>query len=990
MTVQPYRLASGGLVDRTRPISFTFDGRRYEGYEGDTLASALLANGVHLTGRSFKYHRPRGIYTCGPEEPNALVTAGEGGRVEPNIPATMVEIFEGLVANSQNRWPSLKFDGMAVNSLLKPLLPAGFYYKTFMWPRSFWYRVYEPAIRKAAGLGAIAREPDPDRYEHARLHCDILIVGGGPAGLMAARSAAQSGERVILVDERASLGGHLNGESLSLDGISSTEWIQSIIDELRAKKNVQILSRTTVFGRYDDLTFSAVERVGNHLKPDRERVLKERRWTIYAKRFICATGATERPLTFDGNDRPGVMLAAAARRYINRYGVLPGRRVVLFTNNDDAYATARDFHRAGAQVTVIDCREQEMVAGADHLPEEISIYYHHFVSRAHGSLRVKSVEIRPIESGVAASSAQRLDCDLVCVSGGWNPILHLLTHCGGRPSWNNDTQSYLMAPESEDVGVVGGAAGIFDLQQTLRDAGQILSASPPETPPPAIEPAQPYNVKPLWRLPKAISKGSYSFVDLQNDVTVADLELSRREGFGHPEHAKRYTTLGMGTDQGKLGNINALGILAELDGKRIEDLTPTTFRPLYQPVALGALAGPFRGPEFRPLRKTPMHEWHVRHNAVFTQAGLWLRPYYYPKPGEDFAAAVTREVNIVRSAVGVVDVSTLGKIEVKGPDAGNFLDRLYINSVSTMKTGRARYGVMLREDGMVFDDGVVSRLAANHYVISVSTLHVSAVSEHLEFCHQVHWPDLDVQFCSVTEAWGAIAVAGPKSRMVLQKIVDGLDLSHDSFPQQAVGDGTIGTVKVRISRVSFSGELAYEVAMPATQGAPVWEAIMAAGNAFGITPYGTEAMTVMRTEKGHIAAPEIDGRTTADDLGLARMMSQKKDYIGRWLAQRSGLTGPDRLQLVGIQPVDKKQAFRSGAHLTTDVGARGFDASIGHVTTAVYSPTCGSFIALALVRNGRSRIGEQVHAVSPLHEEATQVTIVDHRFYDPDGTKMNV
>ncbi len=684
------------------------------------------------------------------------------------------------------------------------------------------------------------------------------------------------------------------------------------------------------------------------------------------------------------------MLAAAARRYINQFGVLPSRRVVLFTNNDDAYATARDFHRAGAQVTIIDCREQEAVAGSDQLTNEIPIHYRHIVHRTHGSLRVKSVEIRPIERGEAASTAQKIDCNLVCVSGGWNPILHLLTHCGGRPSWNNDVQSYMMAPESEDVRVVGGAAGTFDLQQTLREAGQTLSASTADGPPPKIEPVQSCGVEPLWRVPKGLSKGSHSFVDLQNDVTVADLELASREGFGRPEHAKRYTTLGMGTDQGKLGNVNALGILAELDSRRIEDLAPTTFRPLYQPVALGALAGPFCGPEFRPVRKTPMHDWHVQHNAVFTQAGLWLRPYYYPKPGEDFAAAVTREVRTVRSTVGAVDVSTLGKIEVKGPDAGIFLDRLYINSVSKMKTGRARYGVMLREDGMVFDDGVVSRLAADHYFISVSTLHVSAVSEHMEFCHQVHWPDLDVQFCSVTEAWGAIAVAGPKSRMVLQKIVEGLDLSHDSFPVQSVGEGTIGMAKVRISRVSFSGELAFEVAMPATQGAEVWEAIMAAGDAFGITPYGTEAMTVMRTEKGHIAGPEMDGRTTADDLGLERMMSQKKDYVGRWLAQRSGLTGPDRLQLVGIQPVDKKQAFRSGAHLTTDVGARGFGVSIGHITTSAYSPTCDGFIGLALLRNGRSRIGEQMQAVSPLHEEATQVTIVDHRFYDPDGEKMNV
>ncbi|MDA7947052.1 MAG: sarcosine oxidase subunit alpha family protein [Hyphomicrobiaceae bacterium] len=993
MSGQSHRLPSGGRIDRSKTVRFSFDGRSYEGHPGDTLASGLIANGVHLTGRSFKYHRPRGITTSGSEEPNALVTTGEGGRTEPNVPATMVELHDGLVARSQNRWPSLSFDLMAVNSLLKPFFPAGFYYKTFMWPRSFWYRLYEPAIRRAAGLGTIADQPDPDVYEHSYAHCDVLVVGAGPAGLMAAQAAARAGARVVLADERAVPGGHLAGEAIEVDGRDSAAWAQGICDELDGLENVQMLLRTSVFGRYDGLTFGAVERVGDHLGNDSSGDLRQRRWTIQTRQFVCATGAIERPLVFGDNDRPGIMLAGSARHYVNQYGVLPGRKVVVATNNDDSYLTARDLARAGADVTLIDSRREKDVTGHALLPGETEVRYGQCVTQTCGKLHVSSARLADISEPDHIRS--ELPCDLICTSGGWNPTIHLLSHCGARPKWDSAISAFAMAKVENGVHMVGGAAGTFELQKCLQEgvaagvaAASACSRKARKPAAPKTEKLPEYRIQPLWRLPDTISKASASFVDFQNDVTIADLELADREGFGHAEHAKRYTTLGMATDQGKLSNVNAIGVLSELRGTPIAETGTTTYRPLYTPAALGTLAGQRQGAEFRATRHSAMHQWHEKNGAVFTEAGLWLRPYYYPREGEDFAAAVKREVLNARSAVGMVDVSTLGKIELKGPDSGQFLDRLYINSFSKMKTGRARYGVMLREDGMVFDDGTVTRLADDHYFITVTTANASGVMQHMEFCHQVHWPDLDVQFCSVTEVWAAMAVAGPKARDVLSRVVDGIDLSNEAFPLQSVADARIGDAFVRVLRISFSGELAYEIYTPADCGLGVWEAIMEAGAEDGISAYGTEAMTVMRTEKGHVAGPELDGRTTADDLGLGRMMSQRKDYIGRWLSQRSGLTGAGRSQLVGLKPITNSDTFRMGAHLVTEPGTIGPDVSQGHVTTSVYSPACDHFIGLALLQDGRSRTGERVYVASPLHNEQVEAEVTGPVFVDPDGERM--
>jgi heterotetrameric sarcosine oxidase alpha subunit len=992
MSPQSNRLPEGGLIERSRSISFTFDGRRFSAHPGDTLASALLANGVHLTGRSFKYHRPRGIYSAGPEEPNALVTLSRGGRTDPNTPATVVEVYDGLAGQSQNRWPTLKFDLLAINSLLKPFLPAGFYYKTFMWPRSLWYRLYEPMIRQAAGLGTLSGEEDPDRYAHAHAHCDVLVVGAGPAGLMAAREAARAGARVILADDRPSPGGHLTGESLGIGGEFGAVWAANAWTELAALDSVRLLSRTIVFGRYDGMTFGALERVSDHTEPD-SLLPRQRNWTLYAKQFICAAGAVERPLVFAGNDVPGVMLAGAARTYVNRYGVLPGQKALVFTNNDDAYLTARDLARAGAQVSVVDCRRRYDVSGAGLLGPGVEVLYGHAVTDVRGGLHVASAEIAPLDGG----PVRVLDCDLVCVSGGWNPSTHLLSHLGRRPVWDDSIASFAMPDAGEGAHVAGGAVGTFDLQKTMSegaDAGRAAARACGHRPSgkasiPAAEDQPRYGIEPLWRVPESLTKGSASFVDLQNDVTVADLELAHREGFSHAEHAKRYTTLGMATDQGKLSNVNGLKILAGLQGRPIAETGTTTFRPLTAPVALGALAGQSRGPEFRPTRHTPMHRWHLAEGAVFNQGGLWIRPYYYPREGEDFAAAVIREVETVRSSVGMVDVSTLGKIDLKGPDGGAFLDRLYINSFSKMKTGRARYGVMLREDGMVFDDGTVSRIGDDYYFLTVTTANAGPVMQHMEYCHQVLWPELDVQFCSVSDGWAAMAIAGPEARKVLERVVDGLDLGNDAFPFLTVGEGTIGGAPARILRISFSGELAYEVYTPAGFGAEVWEAIIEAGRSFGITAYGTEAMTVMRTEKGHVAGPELDGRATAADLGLGAMMSKKKDYIGRWLAARSGLVGGGRLQLVGLKPVRDGETFRMGAHLVDAAGAVGPDVSQGHVSTAVFSPECGHYIGLALLKNGRKRGGEHLHAVSPLHHEDIEVEVVDPVFVDVEGERKH-
>ncbi|MFW6077864.1 MAG: sarcosine oxidase subunit alpha family protein, partial [Hyphomicrobiales bacterium] len=837
-----FRLPSGGLIERNEPLAFTFDGKPLQGCRGDTLASALIANGVSLMGRSFKYHRPRGVMTAGVGEPSALMEIGAGGRREPNVPATVQELYDGLVATSQNRWPSLEHDIGAVNSLAASVFVAGFYYKTFMWPKSFWEKVYEPIIRRAAGLGRASYDPDPDHYQKSNAHCDVLVIGSGPAGLMAALAAGRAGARVIVADEGSRLGGSLLHEHDEVDGGPALAWAERAIEELRTMPDVRLMPRTTVFGWYDGNVFGALERVGKHVASPPAGEPVERLWKIAAKRAVLAAGAHERPLVFGGNDRPGVMTVSAARTYVHRYGVSPGRAGVVFTNNNSGYRTARDLVVAGVEVrAVVDSRERPPTLDSGG----VAVLRGAVVADATGAKQVAGVEI------AGDGGPQRLACDFLAVSGGWNPAVHLACHRGARPAWDDKLACFLPPETGRELRVVGAAAGRFSLSDCLKDGAEAgakaaadcgFRAEAPDTPKTAEEAA--FAISPLWWVKD--SKGK-AFVDLQNDVTARDVPLAAREGYSDVEMTKRYTTLGMATDQGKLSNVNGLAILAEATGRTIPQVGTTTFRPFYTPVSMGALAGPYRGRHFQPTRKTALHDWAAELGAVFVEVGLWYRAQWFPQAGEtDWLESVTREVLAVRERVGVCDVSTLGKIDIQGPDAGEFLNRLYCNGFAKLPVGKARYGLMLRDDGIVFDDGTVSRLAEDHFFMTTTTANAGPVMSHIEFCHQVLWPDLDVQYASVTEQWAQVAVAGPMARATLAKII-AEDISDDACPFLAARPVTVlGQVKARLFRISFSGELAYELSVPADYGEAVVRSIMHAGAEFGIAPYGVEALSVMR------------------------------------------------------------------------------------------------------------------------------------------------
>ena len=995
---QPFRRDQGGLIDRNRPLSFQFDGRSYQGFDGDTLASALLANGVRLIGRSFKYHRPRGILSAGPEEPNALVELRSGARREPNTRATVTELFDGLEASSQNRWPSLAFDLLSVNSLLGPALQAGFYYKTFMWPASFWEKLYEPLIRRAAGLGRAAGLEDPDHYEKAFAFCDVLIIGGGPAGLAAALAAGRSGARVILCDEDSRLGGRLLSERREIDGQPAADWLRDALAELASLPDVTILRRSTVFGVYDHGVYGVVERVSDHLAVPLPHQARQRSWRITARRAVLAAGAIERPVVFSGNDLPGVMLAGAVRSYLNRFGVLPGRDAVVFSTGDDGWATARDLAAAGARVAAIVDPRPELDAGLTALAKQIGarVFAGSVVCRAAGGRALSLVTIRD-----ASGREQTLACDLLAVSNGWNPTLHLTSHQNTRPVWDEAIQAFVPGAMPAGLSVAGSAAGRFSLADALADGARLgreaaadcgFSAlrgrATPETDPEGLAQA------PVWRV-KASQRRFVSgkaFVDFQNDVTDADIELAAREGFRPVEHLKRYTTLGMATDQGKTSNIAGLAIMAEQTGKTIPETGTTIFRPPYTPVAIGALAGHHRGRDFRPTRLSPTHSWSQRQGAVFIEAGAWMRAQYYPRPGEtDWLTSVNREVLAVRNGVGLCDVSTLGKIDIQGADAAAFLDRVYCNGFRALPVGKARYGLMLREDGFVMDDGTTSRLAETHFLMTTTTANAGKVMQHLEFCHQVLWPDLDVHMVSVSEQWAQAAIAGPEARLVLQGVVDaGHDLSDEAFPYLAARPVTVGGgLPARLFRISFSGELAYELSVPARYGEAMMEALMAAGAAHGITPYGTEALGVMRIEKGHVAGNELSGQTTARDLGLAKMMSSKKDYLGRLMAQRPALVEADRPRLVGFKPVDPTQRLRAGAHFIATGKAATMHNDEGYMTSVAYSPVLGHWIGLGLLKNGPERLGERIRAVDPVRNGDVAIEICSPVFVDPEGTRLH-
>jgi heterotetrameric sarcosine oxidase alpha subunit len=980
-----YRLASGGLIDRSHAARFSFDGTSLSGHGGDTLASALLANDKLLVGRSFKYHRPRGIVTAGPSEPNALVTIGSGERRDPNTKATVAELYDGLVAASQNRWPSLAYDIGAVNNLMSRFLSAGFYYKTFMWPAAFWEKVYEPLIRRAAGLGRTDLPRDPDSYEKSWAHCDLLVVGSGPAGLAAALVAARSGLRVILAEQDFVLGGALLSETTRLDGEAAFVFARRAIEELQGHPNVTLLPRTTVFGWYDDNVFGAVERVQKHSATVDAFKPVERVWRIVAKQAILAAGAEERPLVFGGNDRPGIMTASAVSTYANRFGVAAGKSVAIFTNGSSGYRTARDLAAQGIEIAaLIDSRRD----AADTAPDGVRLVRGGSIVDTKGLKRVRAIVAD------RGGFEELIACDAVAMSGGWSPVVHLACQRGGKAVWSEALQAF-MAPEvGPGLVTAGAAAGHYRLSECFEDGARKASAfvealgrqiAGYERPVVGEEIDPSFTA--LWHVPGAKSK---AFVDFQNDVHTKDLGLAVREGFGHVEHAKRYTTGGMATDQGKLGNINAIGILAAMRGVSPADVGTTTFRPFYTPVSFGALAGTSRDEHAMPVRRSPLHGWAARNGAVFIDAGLWYRSSWFPKAGEKtWRESVDREVRNVRENAGLCDVSTLGKIEVFGPDAAEFLNRLYCNPVLKLPVGKARYGLMLREDGMVYDDGTVSRLGDEHFFVTTTTAMAGGVLSHMDYAAQVLWPELRVRFLSVSDQWAQMSIAGPKARTILQAVVED-DLSHAAFPFLAAREMRLkGNLKARLFRISFSGELAYELAVPAGHGEAVADALMRAGGPHGICAYGVEALNVLRIEKGHVTHAELDGRVTPDDAGLGRMMgTSKPDFIGKRLSTRFGLTAADRAQLVGLKALEPEKDMRAGAHLLKDGAKPSTLNDQGWVSSTCFSPTLGSHIALAFLKSGRERYGEKIVVWDQLRGVETFAEVCDPVFVDPENRKL--
>ena len=971
----------GGQIDRTQTLNFTFDGKSYQGHGGDTLASALLANNVRLMGRSFKYHRPRGPLTAGSEEPNALVELRSGARQEPNTRATTAELFEGLSANSQNRWPSLKFDAMAINDRFSNFLTAGFYYKTFMWPAAFWEKVYEPIIRKAAGLGSLSMQADPDEYDKGFRHCDLLIIGAGPSGIMAALTAGRSGAQVILADEDFAFGGRLNSETFAINDEAADIWVQASIVELSALSNVRLMTRTTVIGAFDHGIYGAVERVSDHLIQPESGKPRQILWRIYAAKTILAAGATERPIAFENNDRPGIMLASAIRSYANRWAATPAQRIAIFTNNDDGHRTATDLHAAGVKIAaVIDTRadaprslDYEVLQGAQ-------------VTDTKGRLGLSFAEVE-----LADGSMRTIECNAMGVSGGWNPNVHLTCHQRGRPTWDDGLAAFVpgeILPPG--MSVTGAALGHLSthgaLENGVKAAKTALGLKGRTAKLPSAEDA-PVTQTPFWY----VEGCSRAWLDQQNDVTVKDVKLSHQEGFRSVEHLKRYTTLGMATDQGKTSNLGGLAIMAELAGKSIPEVGTTIFRPPYTPTAIGVMAGRIRGMDFHPTRLTPSHYWAKERGAVFVEVGNWLRAQWFPIEGEThWRQSVDREVAATRASVGVCDCTTLGKIDVQGTDAAAFLNKVYCNGFAKLAVGKVRYGLMLREDGIAMDDGTAARLDEDHFVVTTTTANAGKVYQHMEFVRQCLYPDLDVQLISTTESWAQYAVAGPNSRALLQKIIDAdYDITNEGFPFMACANITVcGGLRARLFRISFSGELAFEVAVPARYGDALMRKLVVEGEEFNVTPYGTEALGVMRIEKGHAAGNELNGTTTALNLGMGRMVSKIKDSIGSKLSEREGLNEAEALKMIGIKPIDGNDKVTAGGHLMNKDGPVNATHDQGYVTSAAFSPSLNSMIGLGFLKNGDERLGEKMRLVSPVTDLNVDVEIVSAHFIDPEGGRQ--
>lgn len=996
----------GTAINHSQPVTFTFDGKSYQGYEGDTLASALLANRVYLTGRSFKYHRPRGIMAAGAEEPNALVGLGTGGRIEPNVKATQIELYHGLVAVSQNRFPSLKFDIGAVNSLLSRYLPAGFYYKTFMWPASFWMS-YEHVIRRAAGLGHVGDDHnDPDRYEKTHRHFDIVIAGGGATGLMAALQAGKSGQRVLLVEDMAVFGGWMNSvDEVMIDQIPASQWVRQSVAMLEEMENVCLLNRTTLFGYGDHNFLTLAERVSDHLPGTVPHLPRMRLWKVRAKQVILATGALERPMVFSGNDRPGIMLATAALTYLNQYGVLVGRRAVLMTNNDQAWHVAFALHKAGCLVrAIIDTRQHitpSLLRQAQAL--DINIMAGHGITATHGRLHVARIEVSPIDAsgGRVIGKAEHINCDLVLMSGGLSPLVHLHSQARGKLKWDEKTLCFRPSTAHEAEYSIGACNGSFDLEKGLKEAltagmkavtannGESAVMDCPNITSPKIN----WEPMAIWHIPNGLppGRGKKAFVDFQNDVTAADIQLAVREGYHSVEHVKRYTTTGMATDQGKTSNINALAILAEQLGKDIPAVGTTTFRMPYTPTSLGMIAGRDIGGLFDPVRTTRMDSWHRQADAKFEHVGQWMRAWYYPKSGESMADAVNREVRAVRDHAGLLDASTLGKIDIRGPDAAEFLNRIYTNSWLKLGIGKCRYGLMCKDDGMVMDDGVTTRMSQDHFHMTTTTGGAAAVLGWLEEWLQTEWPELDVYLTSVTEQWAVATLSGPESRTILQALGTDIPLDEASFPFMSMREGTISGIPARVFRISFTGEISYEINIPASYGLALWSALMSAGKPFGLTPYGTEAMHVLRAEKGFIiVGQETDGTVTPHDLDMSWIVSKaKSDFIGKRAFERKAMGDSQRKQLVGLRTNDPKQIIPEGAHAILDPNQPAPFNILGHVTSSYFSPNLGHSIAMGLLKGGKERCGETVYFPMIDGKPPIEATITSTNFYDPEGKRLH-
>ena len=995
------RVKTVKAIDETYRISFKFNGSTYYGFKGDTLASALLANNIHLVGRSFKYHRPRGIMTAGSEEPNAIVQLHDNTpRTEPNVRATEVEIYEGLEASSQNCWPSVNFDIGGINNFLSPLLPAGFYYKTFMWPASFWEK-YEYFIRKSAGLGKSPTESDPDIYEHKYIHCDVLVIGAGISGIMAAKIAAKNGLKTLLVDEKPNLGGstiYQNSNYFKINNQTSGSWLEKEINEIKKLENLEIKTRTSVAAYHGYNFLLARENLTDHLPIEqRKEKTRHKLLKIRAKKVITATGSLERPMIFDNNDRPGILLSSAIKRYIDFFGVACGEKNILFTNNDSAYETAISLIQKGINVEAIIDNREEVDSKLVYEVEKnnVKIFKGYTITNTFGYKRISRISLMQLSKDGQKVVGSKIDlsCDCLGMSGGWTPAVHLFTQSGGKLKFREEDQVFIPNIYPSDQISVGSCNGDLTLDEILINTPntlkEFLNIKNSEYTNMEILSSINKSKRNIWLLPsdKILGK-TKSFVDYQNDATAKDIKLALREGFKSIEHVKRYTTTGMGTDQGKLGNMHALGIISETADAKMGELGTTTFRPPYTPLTFGTIVGRNVGEYFDIFRRTPIHDWHVDNKAEFENVGQWKRAWYYPKDNEDMHDAVQRESKAARESAGILDASTLGKIDIQGTDASEFLNRVYTNAWSKLAIGKCRYGLMLNEDGMVYDDGVTTRLGENHYIMTTTTGGAANVMGKLEDYLQTEWPELDVYLTSVTDHFATVSVCGPNSKKIVSKVIPDLDFSDENFPHMSFKNAKIGKINCRVMRISFTGEHSYEINIQANYGKSVWEKCMEAGKDFNITPYGTETMHLLRAEKGFIiVGQDTDATMTPIDLQMDWIVSKKKyDFIGKRSLYRSDTIREDRKQLVGLLTDNPNEVLEEGAQIVSDINKSPVEM-LGHVTSSYYSPNLKKSIALGVVKGGKNMMGQKL--IIPMEKKNINVTVSDPVFLDKENKRLN-